>query len=98
MSEEQRTIEQVQDDIAYRKKLIRGYEITVVMLAIIAVALFVKMAMYNSTLLDLISYTATLFLGYVAWDRGSAEEITKLFSELELIKLIEEKENDEKIS
>ena len=98
MDDEQRTIEQVQDDIVYRKKLIRGYEITVIMLAIIAIALFVKMTLHGSTLLDLISYTATLFLGYVAWDRGTAEEITKLFDELELIKLIEEKENDEKTS
>lgn len=98
MSEEQRTVEQIRDDIAYRKKLIRGYEITIVILAIIAVALFVKMAIYGSTLLDLISYTATSFFGYVAWERGNSEEITKLFNQIELLQLIEKKENDEKIS
>lgn len=95
MSIEKRDIEEIKSDIYHQRRLIRGYEIIIVLLSIAALFLFIKMAMKGSTILDLVSYTITLLLIFIAWNRGTSEEIVKVFNELELLNQIQKGEEDE---
>lgn len=93
---EQRTEAELLESIAYNKRVIRGLEIIFIVFMLGAIGFFVKMLMYGSTALDLISYTILLVGCWRLWDTGQSYELSKFWDELELLKYKEE--NNEKIS
>ena len=95
--EEQRTKEQIVESIIYNKRVIRGLEIIFIVFSLGAIGFFTKMILYGSTALDLISYTTLLISLWRLWDTGQSYEISKIWDEVELLKLIEDEKN-EKIS
>lgn len=93
---EQRTEAEILESIAYNKRIIRVLEIIFIVFALGVVGFFIKMIAYESTPLDLISYTALLIACWRLWETGQSFELGKFWDELELLKY--KKENNEEIS
>jgi hypothetical protein len=93
---EQRTEAEILESIAYNKRIIRVLEIIFIVFALGVIGFFIKMIAYESTPLDLISYTALLIACWRLWETGQSFELGKFWDELELLKY--KKENNEEIS
>ena len=93
---EQRTEAEILESITYNKRIIRVLEIIFIVFALGVVGFFIKMIAYESTPLDLISYTALLIACWRLWETGQSFELSKFWDELELLKY--KKENNEEIS
>ena len=93
---EQRTEAEILESIAYNKRIIRVLEIIFIVFALGVIGFFIKMIAYESTTLDLISYTALLIACWRLWETGQSFELGKFWDELELLKY--KKENNEEIS
>ena len=93
---EQRTEAEILESIAYNKRIIRVLEIIFIVFALGVIGFFIKIIAYESTPLDLISYTALLIACWRLWETGQSFELGKFWDELELLKY--KKENNEEIS
>lgn len=92
----QRTEAEILESIAYNKRVIRALEIIFIVFALGVISFFIKMILYGSTTLDVISYTALLIGCWRLWETGQSYELGKFWDELELLKYKEE--NNEEIS
>ena len=91
---EQRTEAEILESIAYNKRIIRVLEIIFIVFALGVIGFFIKMIAYESTPLDLISYTALLIACWRLWETGQSFELGKFWDELELLKYKEENNED----
>lgn len=96
--EPERTTEEIVDNIAYNKRIIRALEIIFVVMALGVIGFFIKMIAYGSTALDVISYTALLLACWKIWYDGREYEMSNFWDEVELMQKVNKKEKDEEIS
>ena len=96
IEETPRTEQEIRDSIAYNKRVIRHIEIIFVVMVLIAVALFAKIAWQNG-ILNVLSLSAVMIAAFKLWQTGVDWEVSKFWDELELLKFTN-KDEDEEIS
>lgn len=83
---EKRSKEELIKDIRYHRRVLRGFEITWILVVLMTVTLFLKILLTKGTQIDLISYTISILVAIDIWRRGEKWEVSKFFLELELAK------------
>ena len=96
IEETPRTEQEIRDSIAYNKRVIRHIEIIFVVMVLIAVALFAKIAWQNG-IVNVLSLSAVMIAAFKLWQTGVDWEVSKFWDELELLKFTN-KDEDEEIS
>jgi hypothetical protein len=96
IEETPRTEQEIRDSIAYNKRVIRHIEVIFVVMVLIAVALFAKIAWQNG-ILNVLSLSAVMIAAFKLWQTGVDWEVSKFWDELELLKFTN-KDEDEEIS
>jgi len=96
IEETPRTEQEIRDSIAYNKRVIRHIEVIFVVMVLIAVALFAKIAWQNG-IVNVLSLSAVMIAAFKLWQTGVDWEVSKFWDELELLKFTN-KDEDEEIS
>ena len=96
IEETPRTEQEIRDSIAYNKRVIRHIEVIFVVMVLIAVALFAKIAWQNG-ILNVLSLSAVMIAAFKLWQTGVDWEVSKFWDELELLKFTN-KDEDEEVS
>jgi hypothetical protein len=96
IEETPRTEQDIRDSIAYNKRVIRHIEVIFVVMVLIAVALFAKIAWQNG-IVNVLSLSSVMIAAFKLWQTGVDWEVSKFWDELELLKFTN-KDEDEEIS
>jgi hypothetical protein len=96
IEETPRTEQEIRDSIAYNKRVIRHIEVIFVVMVLIAVALFAKIAWQNG-IVNVLSLSSVMIAAFKLWQTGVDWEVSKFWDELELLKFTN-KDEDEEIS
>jgi hypothetical protein len=100
IEETPRTEQDIRDSIAYNKRVIRHIEVIFVVMVLIAVALFAKIAWQNG-IVNVLSLSAVMIAAFKLWQTGVDWEVSKFWDEVELTALItketHEEENEENV-
>jgi len=98
IEETPRTEQEIRDSIAYNKRVIRHIEVIFVVMVLIAVALFAKIAWQNG-IVNVLSLAIAMVASFKLWQTGADWEVSKFWDEVELTALINketyEEENEE---
>jgi len=94
IEETPRTEQEIRDSIAYNKRVIRHIEVIFVVMVLIAVALFAKIAWQNG-ILNVLSLSAVMIAAFKLWQTGVDWEVSKFWDELELLKFTNKDEDEE---
>ncbi len=92
--EEERSEQEVREDIAYSKRVIRHLEVVFIILAVVAVVFFGIIA-WNNGILNILSFTLTIFALIRIWKIGEDFEISLLLDDWYLTYLTDKKQEDE---
>ena len=96
IEETPRTEQDIRDSIAYNKRVIRHIEVIFVVMVLIAVALFAKIAWQNG-IVNVLSLSSVMIAAFKLWQTGVDWEVSKFWDELELLKFTN-KDEDEEVS
>jgi len=96
IEETPRTEQEIRDSIAYNKRVIRHIEVIFVVMVLIAVALFAKIAWQNG-IVNVLSLSSVMIAAFKLWQTGVDWEVSKFWDELELLKFTN-KDEDEEVS
>lgn len=88
--DDERTKDEIIEDVKYYKRVIRGLEVVFVIIAIIAVINFIKLLKDYETVIYLVSYTLCLGVMLHIWKKGEFFEFLKWLDEL----ILKQKEDD----
>ena len=94
IEETPRTEQEIRDSIAYNKRVIRHIEVIFVVMVLIAVALFAKIAWQNG-IVNVLSLSSVMIAAFKLWQTGVDWEVSKFWDELELLKFTNKDENEE---
>jgi hypothetical protein len=93
-----RTKKEILASIAYHKRVIRHLEVIFIVMVLIAVALFAKIAWQNG-IVNVLSLAIAMVASFKLWQTGADWEVSKFWDEVELTALINketyEEENEE---
>jgi hypothetical protein len=95
IEETPRTEQEIRDSIAYNKRVIRHIEVIFVVMVLIAVALFAKIAWQNG-IVNVLSLSSVMIAAFKLWQTGVDWEVSKFWDELELLKFTNKDEDEER--
>ena len=92
---EERSEQEVRGDIAYSKRVIRHLEVVFIILAVVA-AVFFGIIAWNNGILNVLSFTLTIFALVRIWKIGEDFEMSLLLDDWYLTYLTDKKQDDDK--
>jgi hypothetical protein len=92
--EEERSEQEVRADIAYSKRVIRHLEVVFIILAVVA-AVFFGIIAWNNGILNVLSFTLTIFALVRIWKIGEDFEMSLLLDDWYLAYLTDKKQEDD---